>query len=227
VDDDQGLSGRMVLRLFPLPGVVLLPNAVLPLHIFETRYKQMTEDALASDRLVTIVMTRPTAEWEGKGAPTLEEYACVGRILKYEWLPDGRFNFLLLGLRRVRLVREVPSGKLYRAAEAEVIDDCEVDESAVEPLKSTVLGLFRDFLERQGGVHPDLDAVISAPLPAGVLADILAHALPLALETKQELLAERQVEVRLDVLHRWLLNVSDPTDPAHARDMFPPRFSAN
>lgn len=226
MDDDQGLSGTMVLRLFPLPGVVLFPNAVLPLHIFEERYKQMTEDALASDRLVTIVMIRPPSEWKGKGAPTLEEYACVGRILKYERLPDGKFNFLLLGLRRVRLVREVPSGKMYRAAQAEILTDL-VDEEAVSDQKGDLIALFRAFLEPHGGVDPDLNEIISAPLPAGVLADILAHALPLPPPLRQELLAERQVEIRLDTLTSWLLAVArtqpDAADPAG----FPPPFSSN
>lgn len=227
MDEDHGLSGIKVLRLFPLPGVVLFPKAVLPLHIFEARYRQMTEHALASDRLVTIVMLRPTAEWKGKGSPTLEEYGCVGRIVKFERLADGKFNFLLLGLHRVRLVREVPSGALYRSAEAEFIDDLVEEGDALRVVIDDLIALFHAFLAAQGRAAPDLEAVFSAALPAGTLTDILAHALPLPAEMKQDLLAERQVEIRIDALVAWLRDaVLDGTRPA-ADDPFPPPFSVN
>ena len=117
-------------RLFPLPDVLLFPHALLPLHIFEPRYRQMTEDALSGDRLVTMVQIRPAFP----GSPWLEpvpimDVGCVGKIVQYERLPDGRFNFLLLGCKRVRLKREIPSDKLYRIAEAEIMEDQEPDES--------------------------------------------------------------------------------------------------
>ncbi|HEY2154883.1 MAG TPA: LON peptidase substrate-binding domain-containing protein, partial [Isosphaeraceae bacterium] len=191
VDDDLDLSGVKALRLFPLPGVVLFPHAVLPLHIFEERYKAMTEDALASDRLVTVVMLRPEAEWKGKGSPRYEEYGCVGRILKYERLEDGKFNFLLLGLRRVRLTREVPSGSMYRASEFEAIEDLAIDGEELEAQEAELIRLFRGFLEPHGGIDPHLEEILSSPLPAGALADILSHALPIPVEMKQGLLAER------------------------------------
>src|ERR1700722_7371434 len=101
-------------RLFPLPDVGLFPHAVLPLHIFEPRYRQMTEDALARDKLVTIVQWRAPFPTEKGAEPALEEIGCLGRILQHERLPDGRFNFLLLGRKRVRLGREIPGDKLYR-----------------------------------------------------------------------------------------------------------------
>jgi Lon protease-like protein len=227
VDDDRDLSGVKVLRLFPLPGVVLFPHAVLPLHIFEERYKAMTEDALASDRLVTIVMLRPEAEWKGKGSPRYEEYGCVGRILKYERLADGRFNFLLLGLCRVRLTREVPSASLYRASEFQTVDDLACEGEALEAQKADLVRLFREFLEPQGGVDPELEEIISSPMPAGVLADILSHALPIAVEMKQGLLAERQVELRLDELCGWLRGAARVMSGGPPTADFPPRFSTN
>ena len=227
MDEDQGLSGIKVLRLFPLPGVVLFPKAVLPLHIFEPRYKQMTEDALASDGLVTIVMIRPPAGGKVKGVPALEEYGCVGRILKYERLADGKFNFLLLGLRRVRLVREVPSGAPYRAAEAELVDDLIAEGDAVSLQANDLIGLFRAFLESYGGIDADLDAIVSPSLPAGTLTDILAHALPFPVAMKQDLLAERQVEIRLDALTNWLRDAADRPSEFAPLDDFPPPFSVN
>src|SRR6516225_204839 len=111
MDDDPTLERFSKLcRLFPLPKVVLFPHAVMPLHIFEPRYRQMTEDALATDRLVTIVQWRAPYPTEPDTLPELEEIGCLGRILQHERLADGRFNFLLLGRKRVRLGRELPVG---------------------------------------------------------------------------------------------------------------------
>src|SRR3954465_12071673 len=102
-----------VCRLFPLPKVVLFPHAVLPLHIFEPRYRQMTEDALAGDRLITMIQIRPRSEGETWREPVeIEEVGCLGRIIQHERLADGRFNMLLLGRKRVRILRELTGGKL-------------------------------------------------------------------------------------------------------------------
>jgi Lon protease-like protein len=229
MDDDQELTGRTVLRLFPLSGVVFFPHSVLPLHIFEPRYRQMTEDALASDSLVTIVNVLPAGNPQGMSQPDLEEYGCVGRILKYERLADGRFNFLLLGLKRVRLLREVVSGKLYRTAEVEFVDDfvsCEKDDS--ETIRTELVDRFRRYLENCGGVDPDLDEVISSRLPLGTLADILAHALQLPIEMKQRLLGDPDVVARVQAIGSWLAEVlSPPSSRNKAHPEFPPPFSAN
>src|SRR6516165_4306322 len=112
-----------VCRLFPLPKVVLFPHAVMPLHIFEPRYRQMTEDALATDKLVTIVQWRPPYPTAPGAEPELEEIGCLGRILEHQRLADGKFNCLLLGCKRVRLGRELPVGKLYRIAQVEILED--------------------------------------------------------------------------------------------------------
>jgi Lon protease-like protein len=111
-------------RLFPLPDVVLFPHALLPLHIFEPRYRQMTEDALAGDRLVTMVQIRPSVKGSRWVEPVpIMEVGCLGKIVQHERLADGRFNFLLLGCKRVRLKREIPGTTLYRIAEAEIMED--------------------------------------------------------------------------------------------------------
>jgi Lon protease-like protein len=227
MDDEQGLSGTNVLRLFPLPGVVLFPHAVLPLHIFEPRYKQMTEDALASDRLVTIVGIRPASGWAGGSTPALEEYGCVGRILQHERLPEGRFNFLLLGLHRVRLEREVPSGKGYRTAECEIIEDRYLEDEPAPRLKDHLVRMFRNYLGRLGGVDSDLDSVLESDLNLGVLTDILSHALQLPPDVKGHLLGERRVETRVKILEGWLREACIRLDAANPLKCFPPPFSPN
>ena len=172
MDDDHDLDDfSNITRLFPLPGVVMFPHSILPLHIFEPRYRQMTEDALGSDQLITIVQIRPPGEWESPALPSLERFGCIGRIFKHDRLPDGRFNFLLLGRKRVELTREIPSGKLYRMSEVRVIEDIppdEPDESSRDELITAFRGLHK------GGLDPDLDSLFDSELPLGVLTDIMA-----------------------------------------------------
>ena len=113
-----------VTRLFPLPNLVMFPHVVLPLHIFEPRYRQMTEDALAGDRLITMVQITPPAKGEHWTEPVpLEPVGCLGKIIQHERLANGRFNLLLLGRKRVRLLREIATEKLYRIAEVDILED--------------------------------------------------------------------------------------------------------
>ncbi len=112
-----------VIRLFPLPNLVLFPGAMQPLHIFEPRYRQMTADALAGDRLIAMVLPRPGWEPDYAGTPAIHGVACVGRILAEQHLADGRYNVLLRGLLRVRVQDEVAQPKLYRAAHVQPLED--------------------------------------------------------------------------------------------------------
>ena len=230
MDDDLDLrnfSGRS--RLFPLPRVVLFPHAVLPLHIFEPRYRQMTEDALADDQLVTIVQLRSetSATAGALGSPPIETVGCLGRILQHERLPDGRYNFLILGRKRVRLGREVPTGKPYRTAEVEVLDDLQ-DDLPEEPRRSELIGLFRRAFERRQPLDPDLTAILENALPLAVLTDIVAHALGLPAEVKQLLLADPRVDGRAEALLSILRRIIDhEPESAGGGRPFPPPFSPN
>jgi Lon protease-like protein len=230
MDDDLDLrhfSGRC--RLFPLPRLVMFPHTVLPLHIFEPRYRQMTEHALADDHLVTIVQLLPSATGTADtlGAPPIETIGCLGRIIQHERLPDGRFNFLLLGRKRVRLTRELPPETLYRIAEGEILDDDYASEPE-EPRRSDLIRLLQKALVRQGGAAPELAALLDHPLPLGALTDIIAHALDLPIELKQKLLAETHVPRRADTLRHvvgQLLEKHEGAAPGWLS--FPPPFSCN
>jgi Lon protease-like protein len=115
--------------LFPLPGVFLFPSQLLPLHIFEARYRQMVEDVLDGPGHIVMGTTRPDGgepnaleisgtetSAGGNDAPSILPVAGLGEIVRHEKLPDGRFNLWLLGIARVR-VREVASDRLYRRVE--------------------------------------------------------------------------------------------------------------
>src|SRR3954462_2206335 len=101
--DPAGQIALGAVPLFPLPNVVLLPRAILPLHVFEERYKQMTADVLRGERLVAMALLKEGWERDYYQAPQIEPVVCVGQILSHELLPDGRYNFLLQGVTRARV----------------------------------------------------------------------------------------------------------------------------
>ncbi len=115
------------LALFPLSDVVLLPQASVPLYIFEPRYQQMTSQALAGDCQIGMVTVRPDVISEMSGDPPVFEIGCLGRIAHAEQRPDGTFQILLLGERRFRILDEHPrpQDQLYRSARVELLDDLE------------------------------------------------------------------------------------------------------
>lgn len=95
--------------LFPLPNVVLFPAALLPLHIFEPRYRAMITDTLEGERLVGMVMLRPGWEPHYEEAPAVYPVGCAGFITHADRLPDGRYNIILRGLEKFRILSERPA----------------------------------------------------------------------------------------------------------------------
>src|SRR5262245_56723141 len=128
LDDLADFSGFA--RLFPLPNLVFFPAVVQPLHIFEPRYRQMTTDALADDRLIALVLPQPGWESDYGGKPAVCRVACLGRIVADQKLDDGRFNLLLRGMSRIRICEEVAQGKLYRQARVEMMADVPMIDEA-------------------------------------------------------------------------------------------------
>ena len=103
------------LPLFPLPNVVLFPNVFLPLHIFEDRYRDMVGDALAGDRLIGMVLLRPGWEPHYEGRPAVYPIGCAGLITFSEKHPDGRYNLVLRGFEKFRILDEDHT-RSYRVA---------------------------------------------------------------------------------------------------------------
>jgi uncharacterized protein len=112
--------------IFPLPNVVLFPSALLPLHIFEPRYRAMVVDALETERLIGLVMLRPGWESHYEEAPDVYPIGCAGFITHADRLPDGRFNIMLRGLEKFRILGERPAREgveRYRIARIESIKE--------------------------------------------------------------------------------------------------------
>jgi uncharacterized protein len=125
-----------LLPIFPLPNVVLFPNVFLPLHIFEARYREMVADALASDRLIGMVLLRPGWERDYEGRPPVYPIGCSGVITHVERLADGRYNIVLRGLERFRIVGE-EDGKTYRRASIEPLAERTLEGDERQAVRNT------------------------------------------------------------------------------------------
>ena len=112
--------------IFPLTNVVLFPNVFLPLHIFEPRYRAMVKDALASDRIIGMVLLQPGYEADYDGRPRVYPVGCAGVITHSEALPDGRSNIVLRGIEKFRMTGEDRS-QPYRLAHIEAIPEVVTD----------------------------------------------------------------------------------------------------
>src|SRR5581483_1829444 len=113
------------IAIFPLPRVQLFPHALLPLHVFEPRYRELVRDALAPSGSKTIAMVelKPGYEKDYEGRPPVDELCGVGRVIAHEPLPDGRANLLLRGLYRAHIRRELDASRSYRIVELEPLAD--------------------------------------------------------------------------------------------------------
>ncbi|MGH9885081.1 MAG: LON peptidase substrate-binding domain-containing protein, partial [bacterium] len=143
-DTDDPSAFPTSFPIFPLPNVVLFPGTYLPLHIFEPRYRQMTEAAIDGDQVIGMVLIRPDEDPMQPRAPIFA-VGCAGRIVESERFPDGRFNLLLHGARRFRIAREADSDALFRSIDAELLADPSFPELA--PAVQRVLNRTRAELE--------------------------------------------------------------------------------
>ena len=190
----------LVAPIFPLPNVVLFPKTVIPLHIFEDRYRRMTREALAGDGRIVIALLQEGWEPDYVGSPPVHEVACLGRIGRHEELEDGKYNIELEGLQRVRLVREVQQ-KPYRRAELELLNQAELPTDAQEVIKrrTRLGGMFTRFTELStGGKYRAVELV--PQLDFEVLVNTVATVLNLPSATKQSLLELDDLTARCDAL---------------------------
>ncbi|MBK8465078.1 MAG: LON peptidase substrate-binding domain-containing protein [Chloracidobacterium sp.] len=133
------VAGIHHLPIFPLP-LVLLPNELLPLHIFEDRYQKMLTDIETEGKLFGVTLFEPQDSFDER--PAMGSVGCVAEIRESETLPDGRSNILTFGLIRYRLIDYVDAGEPYLIAEVEFFEDEKEDPKELDPLSDQVFGLF-------------------------------------------------------------------------------------
>ena len=193
------MSGSTLLRVpvFPLAGALLFPRSQLPLHIFEPRYREMTRDALAGDRLIAMVQPRDNEE-----PPGLFEIGCLGRIGTCDELDDGRFNLVLEGLSRFRIAREAEVDTPYRQIDADRSGFHEEDEPVLHLVQ-------RAEVEREARRYADaLGYMVEwesvSRLDDEMLVNGIAQIAPLDVGSKQALLEAADLTIRADLLVQFM-----------------------
>jgi len=194
------------LSIFPLAGALLLPRSYLPLHIFEPRYRALVSDALARDRRIAMIQPLPGQDKPGQDndRPALFDIGCVGRIDHVEALEDGRFNVLLEGLTRFRLLRELDVTTPFRQIEADTVsfdDDLTAELVLPSAERAGIEQEARRFAERQGYA---IDWQEVGRLDDQALVNGLAQAIPFDVAAKQALLEAESLEERADLLAELL-----------------------
>ncbi len=201
-----------LLPLFPLPNVVLFPGVFLPLHIFEPRYREMVEDALATDRLIGMVLLRDGWESDYDGRPPVYAIGCSALITHCEKLPDGRYNIVLRGLDRFRIVEEDHTCSYRRARTAAVHDrELTADDRADLRHQRGRIEMLIAPSEQSGGIDPRAAAAMSDE----DVANALAQYLELEAVEKQALLEQPDVPDRaralVELLEMKILLAKNPS----------------
>lgn len=213
-------------RLFPLPNLVVFPHVVQPLHIFESRYVEMLEHAVADDHLLAMALLLPGWQPEYDSRPPIEQIICLGRVMSHSPAKQGTYNILLGGISRAKVKRELPVLHSYREAEIELLQDInpEPGDDSVRQLHSELVRAFRRFIPAEAPVQRQFEDLLNEETSLGTLTDLISYSLPLDLAFRQTLLAE------LDVLQRCrlLLDELQKKELAEAKvRSFPPEFSSN
>jgi Lon protease-like protein len=191
------------LKIFPLPGVVVLPGTPTPFHIFEPRYRAMIADALEGDRMLAVA-TLASEEGATQDRAPVHPIAGVGLVTEEERLPEGRYNIVLRGLARVRLVAEIENGKPYREFRAELLEDVYPPggpaalESQRTGLESCVLQL-ADVLPAESGARRLAEVAAQMESPSE-LADLVAAAVVSEPTQRIAVIEELDVARRLDLV---------------------------
>ncbi|MBK9120970.1 MAG: LON peptidase substrate-binding domain-containing protein [Phycisphaerales bacterium] len=186
-----------VVPVFPLPGVVLFPRTLLPLRIFEPRYRVMTQASLAGPRILSIALLKPGFEplYHTRRAP-IHPLVGLGQIVQSEEVDDGDYNVLLRGVGRARIVQEVGEED-YRQARIEMVDTfCTADDHEQGELRTALFASVRS----NPALDPDLRSgwlrLATEDLDLDIVSDVMAAQLPVEAELRQSLLGEADAFVR-------------------------------
>lgn len=181
----DGFSG--IVPLFPLSSMVFFPNTLLPLHIFEPRYRQMLEDSINNEKIIAMVLLKPGWENDYYGNPEIFSIAGMGRIVSSETLDSGRYNIVLYGLKRVRIIEET-GDKPYRQARIEILESTGSDKDRQYREKlNYLISTWNDML---GEKHKKHRIKVNKKLPLHSFTDVLTSVLMTNIYEKQEMLEE-------------------------------------
>ncbi len=188
----QAAAGR--LKVFPLPSLVLFPGTAVPLHIFEPRYRAMVKDALDGDGVFALAQVPQASLHELDGSPPLHPIVSAGVISLNEQLPDGRYNLMLTGVCRARIIAEHPKDKLYREVQAEMLPD---DETAAADAELSLRRAVLELATRLPQKAAENFVKVASRAKGGGLADVVAATLVNNVARRVELLDELDAGRRL------------------------------
>jgi uncharacterized protein len=195
-------QGEFVLPLFPLPNVVFFPRTRLPLHVFEPRYREMVQDALAGEQRFGLILLRPGWEPDYFGTPAVYSTGTVATIEQAAPLDDGRFNIIVRGDGRFRILDEVQRDP-YRIARVVVEPELETDTTEAYAQREWLADLSRQYLT----YLPDQIAVPEIEtVDLHSLTNALIMSLNLAPEAKQKLLEMSNLAARAEEVGAELAN---------------------
>lgn len=182
-----------IVPLFPLPNVFLFPGCIMPLHVFEERYRQMVADLLdGPGRMVIGTVLEPDSQ-DLSGSPPVLPVAGLGEIGRHEQLPDGRFLIWLIGLARTR-IEEVESDRLYRKVKIEILNEEPIGNEENKALRPN---LKRAILERLYPTEKEnIRTKLHPKIPTGHLVDLLLQSMQIPQSMMQGFYSELSVRAR-------------------------------
>lgn len=214
--------------LFPLPDVTLFPNVMLPLHIFEPRYRQMVQDVLQSHGCIAIASLKDgwQSSYLHRDCP-IHETVCLGSIVADQKLEDGRYCLLMQGICRATIIKELVTESPYRIAQLKLTPDIYPQQPVIDR-KHRSQELVRYFREVFGEANLDAKLLhaLEAGVPLGELCDVIAHSMRLTPEHAQELIRQTDVDQRSDLVLEQL-KLQCRKHPQVSSRSYPPSFSLN
>lgn len=202
--------------LFPLDGVTLLPQQILPLHIFEPRYRQMVAHALdGAGQIAMAVFAGKAWKEQYHGRPRLRRAVCLGQIAQHEKLPDDRYNILLQGVCRARIVKELPAAeqeeKLYREALLEPVG-VDNDETLLNNVRSRLDAMLAEGpLNRIRVAEPILEYLRNPEIPTSAVMEIISFTILtdniMDKDQRYQLLAEADAGARARIIVEQLADI--------------------
>ena len=200
---------KIFLPIFPLPDLSFFPHTLLPLHVFEARYRAMVMDCLARDKRMAVVGLKPGYESTYDAKPAVYQIAGVGRIVQCERLATGRFNILLKGETRVRIDRELPTDTLYRMVAGTLLGETGAERDGVGALAARVTDRCLGILRAVNRPTAEMEKALAGAAP-GAVCDRIASAIIPEAAARQGLLEEVDVE-------RRLLKLAEALDDLHTQ----------
>lgn len=207
--------------LFPLDSATLLPQQILPLHIFEDRYLQMVNDALDGAGQIAMAVFRGS-RWkeEYQGRPPLRPAVCIGQIVQHEQLPGSRYNILIQGICRARIIEELDAeeGVLYRCATLLPVGVDDIDEADLESLRDWLDEALTDSpLAQMTAAETILGYIHNEQIPTSALLELVSFTMTATGELRYRLLAEGDVTRRADLLRGELEHIQSIIRRAQAQ----------